>query len=51
MSQQRSTAGGRRGDAQGSGWARVALAAGLIAVVAVGLRDDTRPPAPDPQHA
>lgn len=47
MSQQRSTARGRRGDAQGSSWARVALAAGLIAVVAVGLRDDTRPPALD----
>jgi hypothetical protein len=47
MSQQRSTAGGRRGDAQGSSWARAALAAGLIAVVAVGLRDDTRPPALD----
>jgi hypothetical protein len=47
MSQQRSTAGGRRGDAQRSSWARVALAAGLIAVVAVGLRDDTRPPALD----
>jgi Domain of unknown function (DUF4129) len=47
MSQQRSTTGGRRGDAQGSSWARVALAAGLIAVVAVGLRDDTRRPALD----
>jgi hypothetical protein len=47
MSQQRSTAGGRRGDAQGSGWARVALAAGLIAVVAVGLRDGASPPALD----
>jgi uncharacterized protein DUF4129 len=47
MSQQRSTAGGRRGDAQGSSWTRAALAAGLIAVVAVGLRDDTRPPALD----
>ena len=47
MSQQRSRSGGRRGDAQGSSWARVALAAGLIAVVAVGLRDDTRPPALD----
>ncbi|HEV2241771.1 MAG TPA: DUF4129 domain-containing protein [Streptosporangiaceae bacterium] len=47
MSQQRSTAGGRRGDARGSSWARVALAAALIAVVAVGLRDDTRPPALD----
>jgi Domain of unknown function (DUF4129) len=47
MSQQRSPARGRRGDAQGSSWARVALAAALIAVVAVGLRDDTRPPALD----
>jgi len=47
MSQQRSRAGGRDGDALRSSWARVALAAGLIAVVAVGLRDDTRPPALD----
>jgi hypothetical protein len=47
MSQQRSRAGGRDGDAPRSSWARVALAAGLIAVVAVGLRDDTRPPALD----
>src|SRR5215469_16192081 len=47
MSQQRSRAGSRDGHAPRSSWARVALAAGLIAVVAVGLRDDTRPPALD----
>ena len=47
MSQQRSRADGQRGDARGSSWARVALAAGLLAVVAAGLRVDMRPPALD----
>jgi Domain of unknown function (DUF4129) len=47
MSQQRSRADGRRGAAPVSSWARLALAAGLLAVVAVGLRVDPRPPALD----
>jgi Domain of unknown function (DUF4129) len=45
MSQQRSQAGARRGDVRGWHQARVALAAGLLAVVAVGLRGHVPPPA------
>jgi hypothetical protein len=43
MSQQRSSVSGRPGDARG--WARLALAAGLLAVVAVGLRVSLPAPA------
>jgi hypothetical protein len=45
MSQQRPQPGGRRGDARGRIASRIALAALLLAVAAVGLRGSAPPPA------
>ncbi len=47
MTQQRPRAAGRRGDVPGWGRARVAVAAGLLALAAAGLRVHARPPALD----